>query len=74
VTAATGSEENADRAMVDARGIAAIGTVSRVELTSGTVTANVNDCEHSKLARRQISSNRTTSGIVAAFEIHRSTS
>jgi YVTN family beta-propeller protein len=41
LSAATGSEPGADRVVVDARGIAASGTVSRIDLTSGKVTAEI---------------------------------
>jgi YVTN family beta-propeller protein len=41
LTATTGSHPNADKIVVDARGIAASGTVSRIDLTTGTVTAQI---------------------------------
>ena len=40
-TAPTGPDTNADRALIDQRGIAANGTVSRVDLIVGRVTAEV---------------------------------
>jgi YVTN family beta-propeller protein len=41
LTAATGSEKGADLAVVDKRGIAASGTVSRIDIASGRVTDNI---------------------------------
>jgi DNA-binding beta-propeller fold protein YncE len=40
-TAATGSEPNADQVLVDERGVASNGTVARIDLISGKVTASV---------------------------------
>jgi YVTN family beta-propeller protein len=40
-TAPTGPKESADQAVVDARGIASSGTVSRIDVTTGTLTANI---------------------------------
>ena len=58
-TAATGPEPNADQVLVDERGVASSGTVSRIDLVTGQVTASVNvglhptglawDEEHHKL-------------------------
>jgi YVTN family beta-propeller protein len=41
VSAATGSEPNADHVLIDERGIASSGTVSRIDLVSGKVTATI---------------------------------
>jgi YVTN family beta-propeller protein len=41
-TAATGPEPNADQVLVDDRGVASSGTVSRIDLVTGKVTAVVN--------------------------------
>jgi YVTN family beta-propeller protein len=41
LTAATGSNTGADLAVVDARGIAASGTVSRIDIASGKVTNQI---------------------------------
>ena len=41
LTAATGSEKGADLAVVDRRGIAASGTVSRIDIARGVVTNNI---------------------------------
>jgi len=41
LTAATGSTEGADRAVVDKRGIAGSGTVSRIDIATGKVTSNI---------------------------------
>ena len=41
LTAATGSTEGADLAVVDKRGIAASGTVSRIDIATGKVTNNI---------------------------------
>jgi len=40
-TATTGSDPGADRIVIDARGIAASGTVSKIDLKTGTVTAEI---------------------------------
>ena len=40
-TATTGSIPGADRIVIDARGIAASGTVSKIDLKTGTVTAEI---------------------------------
>jgi YVTN family beta-propeller protein len=40
-TAATGPETNADQVLVDERGVVSSGTVSRVDLLSGKVTATI---------------------------------
>ena len=40
-TAATGPEPNADRVLVDERGVASSGTVTRIDLVTGKVTAVV---------------------------------
>jgi YVTN family beta-propeller protein len=40
-SAATGPEPNADKALVDERGVASSGTVARVDLLTGTATAAV---------------------------------
>jgi YVTN family beta-propeller protein len=41
LTAATGSDKGADLAVVDKRGIAASGTVSRIDIATGKVTNNM---------------------------------
>ena len=41
LTAATGSNLDSDRAVVDKRGIAASGTVSRIDIATGKVTNNI---------------------------------
>jgi YVTN family beta-propeller protein len=41
LVAATGSEETSDKAVVDTRGIAASGTVSRIDLATGKVTNDI---------------------------------
>ena len=41
LTAATGSNQGADLAVVDRRGIAASGTVSRIDIATGRVTNNI---------------------------------
>ncbi|MGD1100953.1 MAG: bifunctional YncE family protein/alkaline phosphatase family protein [Terriglobia bacterium] len=41
LTAATGSDKGADLAVVDKRGIAASGTVSRIDIAAGKVTNNI---------------------------------
>jgi YVTN family beta-propeller protein len=41
LTAATGSDKGADLAVVDKRGIAASGTVSRIDIATGKVTNNI---------------------------------
>ncbi|MFC5861828.1 alkaline phosphatase family protein [Acidicapsa dinghuensis] len=41
-TAATGSEPNADQVLVDDRGVASSGTVTRIDLVTGKVTAQIN--------------------------------
>src|SRR6202167_4421916 len=40
-SAATGSEPNADQVLVDERGVASSGTVDRIDLLSGKVTASI---------------------------------
>ena len=40
-TAATGPEPNADQVLVDARGVASSGTVSRIDLLAGKVTVTI---------------------------------
>jgi YVTN family beta-propeller protein len=40
-TAATGSEPGADQVLVDERGVASSGTVARIDLVSGEVTASI---------------------------------
>ena len=40
-SSATGSEANADQVLIDERGIASSGTVSRIDLVSGKVTATI---------------------------------
>jgi YVTN family beta-propeller protein len=40
-SAATGPEENADQVLVDERGVASSGTVARIDLLTGQVTASV---------------------------------
>ncbi|AEU37877.1 bifunctional YncE family protein/alkaline phosphatase family protein [Granulicella mallensis] len=40
-SAATGPEENADQVLVDERGVASSGTVARIDLLTGQVTATV---------------------------------
>jgi len=45
-TAATGPEPNADRVLVDARGVASSGTVARIDLVTGKVTAVVSTGLH----------------------------
>ena len=42
ITAATGPEVNADQVLVDERGVVASGTVTRIDLVSGKVTAEIN--------------------------------
>ena len=41
LTAPTGSDQGADQAVVDKRGIAASGTVSRIDIPAGKVTHNI---------------------------------
>jgi YVTN family beta-propeller protein len=41
LTATTGSKPGADRIVVDARGVAASGTISRIDLQTGAVTAAI---------------------------------
>lgn len=45
-TAATGPEPNADRVLVDDRGVASSGTVTRIDLVTGKVTAVVDTGLH----------------------------
>ncbi len=45
-TAATGPKPNADRVLVDDRGVASSGTVTRIDLIAGKVTAEVNTGLH----------------------------
>jgi YVTN family beta-propeller protein len=41
LTATTGSKPGADEVVVDARGVAASGTVSKIDLKTGTITAQI---------------------------------